>query len=849
MADWAREDEIVASLVIGKGLVSRDQIDEILDEIRETRPATRLIDRLVEKGLISPDEARTVLLEKDFVKPAEGGAVPPGKPPLPALRFDPDDPAVPDDVRAALRNRENDFGKYVLIRPIARGGMAELFLAWDKELSRPVVIKFLSFSAAEDIARFKREAQMQAKLSHPNIVPIHDVGELAGRHYIVMQYIDGKTVDDVSMDLRETLRVIRDAARALHYAHARGIVHRDIKPNNLMIDREGRVWVTDFGLAKPVEAEKNPKISRSGIIVGTPQYMSPEQARGRPTDARSDVYSLGITMYELLTRTRPFAAETAIEVIMQVLNEDPPPPRRVDPGIPVDVETIILKCIEKRAQRRYATAGELADDIDRFLNDEPILGRRPSLIHRMSKVARKHRGVLLGAAIALGGILASGGLFLSGRQESRKVRQQLTRERQQEHERETAHERLFNESVPVVEDVEDLYSTGGASRYGKDGQRLLMDKIDRAVQVLTDVTQRDATFYPAVELLGRAYLQRFRLTQDVLDFERARQHLDRAIRMKPEAGQGYLDRGRLYLQLMLAHSLQGFGLYPEDSLHPHEDLRELMGAIQQDFEETLRRSPRDQDRLWLEAVMPLVRGDYAAAVRSLGELAELQSNNGDLWLLKAAAHERLRDPASARACLDRAKKLLPFSKAGFVQEARQAMAQKDWERVEEAARELALIDRGDPVGPLVRCLMHFKRNRTPVLFVEFLAAEPIEPCSLTGRALRGFLRLRLGRPRAAVVDLTNAMAMARDAGLRAHLELLRAQAWSAAKEVAAAIEDAGEAILALSSDPHAYYVRGEIYFEARRFEECVRDLDTVLTLSAAGELHDRAQELRARLKR
>jgi tetratricopeptide (TPR) repeat protein len=295
-------------------------------------------------------------------------------------------------------------GKYFLTERLGIGGMGEVWKALDTDLGRHVALKFLKASDEDEIARFRREAQTVASLNHPHIASIYEVGEIDGRHFIAMSYVRGRTLSRLPRDDRKLfLRLVRDAARAVEYANREGIIHRDIKPENIMATEGTSGWhvtVLDFGLARPIEAGQT--LSRTGLVLGTPAYMSPEQTRGEKLDSRTDVYSLGATLFELLAGRPPFVGANPYEVARKVLADDAPPLRQMNPRIHQDLETIVQKCLEKDRERRYATAGELADDLDRFLEGEPIQARPARTFHRLARYCAKRRG---GVAVAVLGLL------------------------------------------------------------------------------------------------------------------------------------------------------------------------------------------------------------------------------------------------------------------------------------------------------------------------------------------------------------------------------------------------------------------------------------------------------------
>ncbi|MHC4600615.1 MAG: serine/threonine-protein kinase, partial [Planctomycetota bacterium] len=313
------------------------------------------------------------------------------------------------------------FGNYEIVRELSRGGMGIVYIAKQQGLSREVALKVLiaGEGATEDqIKRFHREAEASAKLSHPYIVPIFDVGIVGTQHYFTMEFIKGNPLDalikEKAFDEKKALILIAKTARALHYAHQHDIVHRDIKPGNILVTPEGEPKLTDFGLAKDVgTGTEGEALTVSGAVMGTPRYMSPEQAEGRTDEigARSDLFSLAAIFYELLTYQTPFQGTTIVEILKKVTYDDPPQPRKIAKSIHKDVETICLKCLEKDMNKRYQTGEELAEDIDRFLAGDPILARPVGFTTKMFKKARKYRGIVITAIVSFILLLAAGGVF------------------------------------------------------------------------------------------------------------------------------------------------------------------------------------------------------------------------------------------------------------------------------------------------------------------------------------------------------------------------------------------------------------------------------------------------------
>ena len=397
-----RWEERLGEYAVRQALITEAQLQEATEEVGRA-PDASLSRVLVDRTWLTREEVDQILATlkaSDFSRP------------------DPERP-LPPLAREAVKDPTRTLAEFVLTTRLGVGGAAEVWKSWDRLLGRWVAIKVPRFlpesrTAAE---RFKREALAAARLAHPNIIPIHRVAEENGRPYLVMHYVEGRTLHEERLPLRRAVEIMRDVAIAVQYAHGQGVIHRDIKPMNLIVDTQGRPWIFDFGLVfLPEEARQ---LTLPGTVVGTPSYMSPEQASGgdQAHSPATDIYGLGATLYDLATGQPPFPGNSLADIVLKVKTEDPISPTRLKPELAPDLERVILKAMDKDPLRRYGSAADFSEDLDRYLKGEPVRGRPLSTLGRLFRRASRYR-TLLALGVVLTALSIGVGLW-AGRTSSR----------------------------------------------------------------------------------------------------------------------------------------------------------------------------------------------------------------------------------------------------------------------------------------------------------------------------------------------------------------------------------------------------------------------------------------------
>jgi tetratricopeptide (TPR) repeat protein len=640
-------------------MTSKENFAEILDEYLRALEVGNPPDReaLLARHPELEEELKAALLGIDFVHVA-----------APRL--------APEEQADALPGRS--LGDYRLLRELGRGGMAVVYEAEQVSLARRVALKVLPFAAVLDpkqLQRFKNEALAAAHLRHPNIVPVYGVGCDRGVHFYAMQYVDGQSLAMAIRDMKRgstgegpkspisshgshrEAAYIRmaaalgvQAAEALDHAHQLGIVHRDVKPGNLLADLAGTLWVTDFGLASSI---KDVSLTITGELLGTLRYMSPEQALAKraPVDHRTDVYSLGATLYELLTLEPAFPGDDVHRVMQNIALEEPVLPRRLNPALPRDLETVVLKAMSKDPGSRYATAQEMADDLTRFLENQPIEAKRPGLIRRAAKWSLRHRTLVAATVVLL--LLSTAGLATGT---ALLLREQA----------ETASALESSEAnLELALKALDQIYVDEAEGHPQIRKGLPHDLLKRGLGFYQEFARQNAHNQDVAHSMGRAHHRASLIFRGLGQEDRAKEALDRAI-------SNYREAIRLEPDITMAHLNLGTAL---------DDKGDPDGAIAS-YREAIRLEPDLARAHGMLGKVLLDRGDQDGAIASCREAIRLEP---DL----ARAHGILGDSLLAKGDPD-----------GAIASYREALRLEPDYAVAHSGLGNALSRKGDPDGAI-----------------------------------------------------------------------------------------------------------------------------------------------------
>lgn len=649
--------------------------------------------------------------------------------------------------------------RYQVIDKVGEGGMGEVYLVHDQKLQREVALKVIGQRnvSAEIVERFVREIKAMAALQHPNIIPVYDSGQLEdGRLFYTMKFVRGRNFADLIHDevpRERLLEIFAKVCRGVAFAHAQGVIHRDLKPGNILVDETGEPYVMDWGLVKVLKAmEDSTQLrrrdvtrgsgTRTGIAMGTPNYMSPEQANGTRVDHLSDVYALGAILYEILVRRPPCIGDDPVDVLNRLLYEQPPAPRTLDPRVPPELEAICLKAMQKLPHNRYPSAAALQRDIENHLRDEPVSVWHTTVLSRLFKRLRRYRAVMISFAVILLLLGAAGWLVKTLlRVEGRKSEL-------------SEREKLRKKAQPFLDAGRGMYEAARRKLERSETYREARPLLAQAVQSLTQAIQTDPNNEESYRLRGMA---RFQLRH----YEAALEDLTRAIDLNPDMGLAYFDRGLILLHEELLSDARLPGIVDpvlpqsrfklKDYVSPHRGRRRA--RILEDLDKGAHLLQQERYTGTACIVRLLFDGKFQDAVTRLGQYERDDNTDPLLYLLRAVARLGLDRPDDALEDLKRVQELEKCFYEGRLLESLAHLKRQDRDAALACCRKAAEIHE-DPRVPLYRAVVyaHFGELRLSLRELETLPSASPEV-----QLLRAAVCAEAGRPGLALEALKAAL--------------------------------------------------------------------------------------------
>jgi len=786
-------DLAVALVALAKGTLRQEDLE-----------SARLEQRLRKEEGLEPEPLGQILLRRGFLTRAQYHE-------FLSLR-----PAPEREVPEMAQG--SPFGRFEIVGKLGRGGSGIVYRARDPHLGRDVALKVLRFSGDPSMReRLEREARTTARLAHPNIVTLHEAGTLDGTSYLVMELIPGESlaVRMPSLALEDKLALLGKVARAVAYAHSQGVIHRDLKPGNILIRPGGEPVVMDFGLARSLEGDLD--LTVTGAAVGTPLYMAPEQLLGRreAVGPRTDIYALGVILYEALAGRPPFQGETIAQVTTRILSEDPVPPERRRPGVPRELSAAALRALEKDPARRYATAWTFAEDLARFGRGEPLSAKPLTLAGKVWRKLMRHRAIAAVSALSVAALASAGGYFLPKLVQARR---EVDRERRVAQERETALRELGALSLKVVLARKDFY------QFQTDAART-REKLKESLAALDAFVARHPQSPQGYYVRARA-----RLALD--DLSGAGRDLGRAVGMEPAFGPAWALLGRTLLEQVFLRIYSGEGRAAALLIEEAERaLRQALAcpaehhspkewgliALEEDEADSVltqaliakyvrgdaelakrtllsarRKSPSEDHFLWLAvwadapeerarlagealALMPhfarahLERGNanfqlgnVRAAWEDYRKSLAVNPDLGLAWLNRAVTRREAGDVAGALSDARRAALLDPEDGPSHSFLGILLCDTGDWEGALASLSRAIELDPDDAAPRAYRGLAHFRKGNTETALRDCDVAVELDPRYAPGYLHRGIVRGGNGDPTGAIEDFSRALTLQPD---------------------------------------------------------------------------------------
>ncbi|GEM_PF-1004523 len=687
-----------------------------------------------------------------------------------------------------------NFGKFEILGELGKGAMGTVYRALDPVLHRVVALKVLHGSHAASssaVQRFQKEAMTAAKLNHPGIVRIHDVGVVGHNHYMSMDLVEGKSLSQLigekALPLDGYLRLLKRVAEAVDFAHRRGVIHRDLKPSNVLVDAQGNPYVSDFGLAR--EVASSTRLTLSGTTLGTPPYMPPEQALGETNrvDQRSDVYSLGAVLYEILTGSPPFTGGTPFDIIVRVISEAPEPPRKRFPEVPKPVETICLKAIEKEPAHRYQTAAALALDLERVLRGEPIAAKPVSILTRSARAVMRNRLATAVSTIGIAVLLAVGTWAIHKRAEIARETEIVEKERKRLEGQAEQVRREQERRVAARKRADQLLAQAAAMR-----GEMALDLATKAVEADPGYTE--------------AYLQRARVLETLSKFDLLIADLSKAIELNPFCVPAYLRRAWVY----------------DDYLYDKE-------KASADYAKVVELCPDNDIGYLARAKFNIVGKNYGEAEVDCNKAIQLNANNAMAYATRAFSRWLSDQPKKA---LDDYRTALKMDPAAVQAYLTQTLLSLSGRKPSTALMEMTRGIQADPESPMAKLVNQAfvsaleEKWMATLGCINKIVAE--NPEAYWGRLARGAAYMNARVYPAAVADFNWCIKKDPTLGegwnLRAYVKYQQGQ-------YAQAIPDYEKAIACEPTDETSHNMRGWCLARLGRKDEARKEFDTSLAIA------------------
>jgi len=748
------------------------------------------------------------------------------------------------------------FGKYIIEKKLGEGGMGAVYLAFDQSLNRKVALKVITSKDNELIERFQREAQSVAKLQHPNIVKVYEAGMIGKQSYFTMDYIEGTSLDKLialstafrkgwvdpkasppkfQLDGRNIAKIIYQVASAVQYAHSQNVIHRDIKPANILIDKAGRAYIADFGLAKQLTG-LDQSLTMTGATIGTPSYMSPEQAMGLKDDidARSDIFCLGTTLYHCLTGQMPFTGSEIYEVLNKVINEDPPNPSAVMNIVPKDLETICLKAMEKDKGKRYQSASDFASDIKKYFQGQSIKAKRTSRLYKLWVKAKKNKIAsfsIAGAAVILISLIV--GLAISSankKREIREYREKIFKEYIGERYDETV--ALSNKLLALSPQDEEIKAVLKKSQAAvkareekltaeKEAEKAKADKmqaektkrakakaiLDRAggaptpdlkIKIAREALEADSSFGDAYQVIGYAYKEKD-------DYPKAVEFFSKAIEVTPTLAYSYYERALI-----------------------NERVYKKMNEAIPDFEKVLQYDPNSHIGWYAKGNIELNKKEYDKSLEGFTKAIALYSDYADAYVNRGGVYlEGKGELDKAVADFTEAIRLNPRLFEAYANRSGAYLHKGEFDKVIADCTEAIKLNPRSANVYANRSGAYCSKGEFDKAIADCNEALKLDPKYAEAYTNRGISYYNKGELDAAMADLNEAIRLNPE---YSKAYTTRAGVFCNKREFEKAIADCGEAIRLDPKDAKVYNTRGGSYSNTREYDKAIVDYSEAIKL-------------------